>query len=187
MARLSPNAIVRSGKAGPRRLFRKQLPGQGTKYGSKWTYFDGQILHTTGKDCVAPIVCGICSKRSRANANFWFPSIGEAKYAQSLVFQFNRGEIGGWRRSASIVVLDGPEKKDRVTYKPDFDVWAAVKEEGGLIGEGKAPDWRVEFKGSKLAMSRDVVLRVRLYRALVREGKQPPLKVIDHTFREISL
>jgi hypothetical protein len=172
-------------KVGVTRGVQGALPGQ-SKYGAKWTYFDGQTLHTTGTDCVAPVVCPICSTRKPSMARLWYPSRAEALCAQRLVARFLRGEIGSWRRSTSIVLLDAPARRDRITYKPDFDVWMPLTGDA-IPAEGRPPDYRIEVKGSSRAMSRDAALRIRMYRALARDGQQPPLVVQDRDGREIDV
>jgi hypothetical protein len=174
--RPSPNAIVRRVlSGGGRRVSLRQVLGRSTrsKFGSHWTYYNGGPLHTCGRDCIAatcPYQLEPHIKTDRVN---WYPSRAEATYAQHLDWMKQVGLIIVWARCSSIVVHDAVKRADRITYKPDFDVW----EHYPLIPV--MPDYRVEVKGSRLAMSRDVSLRIRLYRDLVERGEQPPLRVVN--------
>lgn len=185
----SRNIIVpRATRAGAALLPKRQALYQRSKYGARWTFYDGGVVHTTGRDCprviggeVDPGRCPVCRARTSKDSARWYPSRYEAKHAARLDAQVRVGTIRGWRRSKSILLVDGPTRKDRVRYKPDFDVFMESDPQGG------APDCRIEVKGSPMAMSRDAFVRIRMYCALVREGKQPPLFVLNGDGVEIDV
>ena len=78
-----------------------------------------------------------------------FDSRGEAEYARRLDALKAAGEIRDWRRGREWVLLDGPRRADRITYRPDFEV-----EVGGALR-------CVDFKGM---LTREFRLKAKLWR-----------------------
>ena len=52
----------------------------------------------------------------------------EAAYAAHLDLLLAAGEIAGWRRGREWVLLPGKKRTDRITYRPDFEVWTQPDE-----------------------------------------------------------
>src|SRR5262249_62072745 len=77
-------------------------PGRGdrlvTKYGAVRTAYNGQV----------------------------YDSAGEAGYARRLDRRLAAGAIRAWTRGREWVLLDGPRRRDRITYRPDFEVTDAA-------------------------------------------------------------
>src|SRR5262245_57532387 len=83
----------------------------------------------------------------------WYDSRGEAEYARRLDLLKAAGEIHDWRRGGEWVLLDAPPgggRRDRITLRPDFEVWPAP-------GRLEVRD----FKGVETAVFR---LKVRLFK-----------------------
>jgi Protein of unknown function (DUF1064) len=83
-----------------------------------------------------------------------YDSRGEAEYAARLDLLEAAGAIRAWRRGRVWTLLDGPRRCDRITLRPDFEVWDAV-EPGGFRC--------LDCKGVETQAWR---LKVRLWRAV---------------------
>lgn len=55
-----------------------------------------------------------------------YDSHGEATYAQHLDALKATGRIRDWQRGKVWVLVDAPKARDRITYRPDFEVWDAA-------------------------------------------------------------
>lgn len=144
------------------------------KYRSAWTYYNGRILHTTGSGCapLPPERCPICTNpQTKADRKHWYQSRSEARFASKLDMECKLGLIRQWQRSPNLLLVDGL-RRDRIRYKPDFDVWVASDPSG-------PPDRRYEVKGAKAMIAPQSLLRIKLYRAAAARGEQPPLYVVN--------
>jgi len=66
--------------------------------------------------------------RRTAYGGAWYDSRGEAAYAQRLDLLKATGAIRDWRRGGEWVLVDAPpggRRRDRITLRPDFEVWPA--------------------------------------------------------------
>lgn len=81
-----------------------------------------------------------------------YDSKGEAGYAAHLDRLQAAGAIAAWRRGEPWTLLDGPRRADRITYRPDFEVW-----------DGRGGFRVVDFKG---AITREFRLKAKLWRAV---------------------
>jgi hypothetical protein len=150
------------------------------KYGNKYTYYDGRMLHTVGTDCVPGFRCPICDNPAiKADRSRWFQSRDEALFVAKCDLDLKLGHIRAHARSP-IIVLSPGERSERVTYRPDRDVWVTSDPAG-------APDRRYEVKGARGMISQQGLMRIKLYRAAVARGEQPPLFVVNKDGEEIDL
>lgn len=160
------------------------------KFASSWTYYRHlQQFHTTGRDCPVanPTICPVCSDAIvKADRAHWYQSRTEALFAQRLDTQQAAGDILRWERGRSVVVLDAKTRHDRLTYKPDFFVTLDVSASAPC-----GPHLAIEVKGGRAMIDTASKMRIRLYRALVARGEQPPLKIMrpdrQGAWREIVL
>jgi Protein of unknown function (DUF1064) len=83
-----------------------------------------------------------------------YDSRGEAAYAAHLDRLRAAGEIRGWRRGREWVLLDAPRRRDRITLRPDFEVWDDAEPGGFRV---------VDFKG---VLTREFKLKARLWKAV---------------------
>lgn len=91
-----------------------------------------------------------------------FDSKAEARRAAELELLRLAGKIHRWERGTPQVLVEGPTRRRRITYKPDFIVWDN--------------EWHCHAEDVKGAVPRDFRLR-----AILWEQKFPriPLQVID--------
>lgn len=80
-----------------------------------------------------------------------FDSLGEAEHAHQLDILKQNGDIFDWCRPRAIVLLDGPKFRDRITYKPDFEIW------------DKSGHYYVDYKGSHITETAVWRLKVKLW------------------------
>lgn len=80
-----------------------------------------------------------------------FDSRGEAEYARHLDLLKAAGHIKDWQRGRVWVLLDAPKARDRVTMRPDFEVW---DNRGYRV---------LDFKGM---LTREFRLKVKLWKAV---------------------
>jgi hypothetical protein len=83
-----------------------------------------------------------------------YDSRGEAEYARRLDALKAAGAIRGWRRGRVWVLLDAPRRRDRITLRPDFEVWDDAEPGGFRV---------VDFKG---LLTREFKLKARLWKAV---------------------
>lgn len=108
----------------------------------------------------------------RAKRTIWngetYDSKAEAARACQLTLLQKAGHILSWKRGAADVMIDGPSRGRRVTYRPDFIVW-------GINGE----QWAEDVKG--------FVPREFRIKAILWEQKHPdiPLRVVNQHGTEI--
>jgi hypothetical protein len=81
-----------------------------------------------------------------------YDSTGEARYAAHLDVLKAAGLIHDWRRGREWVLLDAPRRADRITYRPDFEVWPL-------------PD-RLEVRDFKGVATREFRLKAKLWKAV---------------------
>jgi hypothetical protein len=87
-----------------------------------------------------------------AGSGEWYDSKGEADYAAHLDLLQLAGKIKDWQRGRVWVLVDAPKKRDRITLKPDFEVW-------GTDGSFRC----VDFKGMVTDVFR---LKAKIWRAV---------------------
>lgn len=99
-----------------------------------------------------------------------YDSRGEAEHARRLDLLKAAGAIRDWRRGTAWVLVDAPRRADRITYTPDYHVWAA---DGGF--------YVLDFKGVETAVFK---LKARLWKAVY---PSVPLHVVraDGTERRV--
>jgi hypothetical protein len=85
-------------------------------------------------------------------AGQWWDSAGEAEYAHHLDLQQAAGQIHAWRRGGEWVLLDAPRRGDRITLRPDFEVWPTPE--------------RLECHDFKGVVTREFSLKARLWKAV---------------------
>jgi hypothetical protein len=79
-----------------------------------------------------------------------YDSLGEAEYAWKLDQMEKAGTIAFWQRGTTMVLVDAPRARDRITYKPDFWImpttgWSYfVDYKGSRVTETAA--WRIKVK-----------------------------------------
>ena len=91
--------------------------------------------------------------RRTAYGGAWYDSAGEAEYARRLDLLKAAGAIHDWRRGGEWVLLDAPRRRDRITLRPDFEVWDTPDQRGFRV---------VDFKGVFTAVFR---LKLKLWKA----------------------
>jgi hypothetical protein len=83
-----------------------------------------------------------------------YDSRGEAEYARRLDALRAAGAIRDWRRGRVWVLLAAPRRRDRITLRPDFEVWDDAEPGGFRV---------VDFKG---VLTREFKLKARLWKAV---------------------
>lgn len=160
------------------------------KYGNRWTYYNGKILHTTGSGCapLPPTRCPICTNQAiKLDRVHWYQSRSEARFAAKLDAWLAEGKILRWRRSSAIVLSPAKRREDRVQYKPDFDVWDDPAGSWQVpFSDNPKPDRRYEAKGALEMVSQQGWVRIKLYRAAVERGEQPPLVLVNGDGRVLT-
>lgn len=169
-----------------RALFKRaglEPPKLPSKYGNVWTYYNGTYLHSTGRDCgPLPVErCPVCGDATiKADRGHWYPSRSEASFAAKLDERVKTGLVIRWSRSKNLTLSEAPDRSDRVVYKPDFDVWLKSS------NASPVPDVRYEVKGARRMISQQGWLRIKLYRAAVARGEQPPLHLVDGNGNDLT-
>lgn len=88
----------------------------------------------------------------------WYDSAAEAHYAAILELQKKAGRIVRWERGTPQILIDGPTKRLRITYRPDFLVYydngaCEAVDVKGVVPEAfrlRAILWRRKFPGIPL-------------------------------------
>lgn len=75
-----------------------------------------------------------------------YDSVGEAEYAHKLDMLLAAGQIVHWERPKPFVLLDAPNARDRITYKPDF--WVIPIQAGPRPSRDYTYSYYVDYKGS---------------------------------------
>ena len=103
--------------------------------------------------------------RRTAYGGAWYDSRGEAEYARRLDLLKAAGAIHDWRRGGEWVLLDAPpggRRRDRITLRPDFEVWPApgrveVRDFKGVetaVFRLKAKLWKAHYPDVPLVVAR---------------------------------
>jgi hypothetical protein len=72
-------------------------------------------------------------------------SAAEANYAAILELQRKGGKIARWERGTAQILIDGPNRSRRVTYKPDFIVYYGDQTREAIDVKGCVPrDFRIK-------------------------------------------
>lgn len=82
-----------------------------------------------------------------------YDSLGEAEYAFKLTQRQLAGEIRAWNRPPAIVLVNASSPRDRITYKPDFE----IKPLNG-------PAIYVDYKGSHVTETAAWRIKVKLWK-----------------------
>lgn len=123
-----------------------------------------------------------------------YDSRGEANYARHLDFLKAAGHILDWRRGSEWVLVDAPNKRDRVTLRVDFEVWL---HQGGPVTFSWVPkpdgkkDEKVEVPSRKCDQARDfkgMVTREFKVKAKVWKAVHPgvPLMIVKADGVEVA-
>lgn len=94
--------------------------------------------------------------RRTAYDGAWYDSHGEAEYARRLDLLKAAGAIHDWSRGREWVLLDTPpggSRRDRITLRPDFEVWDTPDRDGFRV---------IDFKGM---VTREFRLKAKLWKA----------------------
>ncbi len=97
-------------------------------------------------------------------------SHGEAEYARTLDERKAAGAIRDWRRGRVWVLIDGPTPRDRLTLRPDFEVW---RPDGSF--------YCLDFKGM---ITREFAVKAKVWKAVY---PTVPLYVVKADGREVRM
>lgn len=165
-------------------------PAKYQRFGGGWTYCNEGILHTTARDCGPLPVdrCPICGdSKVKADRPHWYQSRSEARFAWTLDMWLRAERILRWRRGVPIVLSAAAKRVDRITYRPDFEVWDDPNGSWRTpFDQNPRPDRRYEVKGARRMISQQGWLRIKLYRAAVARGEQPPLHLVDGNGNDLT-
>lgn len=80
-----------------------------------------------------------------------YDSLGETEFANKLDARKQKHDIADWCRPKAIVLLDAPKLRERITYKPDFEIW------------DRSGHYYVDYKGSHITETAVWRLKVKLW------------------------